>query len=58
METNEFFAVLFLIANFVVYLFKDTNKFCANVWFVLKSFWIALFAVLAYGFIKEQFKKK
>jgi len=53
-----FFAVLFLIANFVVYLFKDTNKFCASVWFVLKSFWIALFAVLAYGFIKEQFKKK
>jgi len=58
METNEFFAVLFLVANFVVYLFKDTNKFCASVWFVLKSFWIALFAVLAYGFIKEQFNKK
>jgi hypothetical protein len=58
METNEFFAVLFLIANFVVYLFKDTNKFCASVWFVLKSFWIALFAVLAYGFIKDQFNKK
>ena len=58
METNEFFAVLFLIANFVVFLLKDTNKFCAGVWFVLKSFWIALFAVLAYGFIKEQFKKR
>jgi hypothetical protein len=58
METNQFFAVLFLIANLVVYLFKDTNKFCASAWFVLKSFWIALFAVLAYGFIKEQFKKK
>ena len=40
------------------YVFKDTNKFCAGVWFVLKSFWIALFAVLAYGFIKEQLKKK
>jgi len=58
METNQFFAVLFLIANLVVFLLKDTNKFCAGVWFVLKSFWIALFAVLAFGYIKSQLKKR
>ena len=55
METNEFFILIFLT---IVYFFKDTNKFCAGVWLVLKSFFIALFAVLAYGFIKEQLKKK
>lgn len=58
MKENEFFALLFLLFNLVVFLFRDKNKFCASAWFVLKCFWVALLAVLAFGFIKEQFNKK
>jgi hypothetical protein len=55
MEMNEFFVLIFLT---IIYFFKDTNKFCAGVWLVLKSFFIALFALLILGFVKEQLKKK
>jgi hypothetical protein len=58
MKENEFFALIFLLFCFVCYLFKDKNKFFAGCWFVIKCFFIALFAVLAIGFVKEQLKNK
>jgi hypothetical protein len=58
MDVNEFFAVVFLVLCFVCYLFKDKNLFFTGCWLVIKCFFIALFAVLAIGFIKDQFKGK
>ena len=58
METNEFFALLFLLFNFFCYLFKDKYILCNKAWFVLKAFWIALALVLAIGYVKDQFKSK
>ena len=58
MEMNEIIAWLFIVFSVVCYIFRDTNKFFTGCWFVLKCFYIALAAVLAYGFIKEQMTKK
>lgn len=58
MDINEIIAWLFIVFSFVCYIFRDTNKFFTGCWFVLKCFYIALFAVLAYGFVKEQITKK
>jgi len=58
MDMNEVIAWLFIVFSVVCYIFRDTNKFFAGCWFVLKCFYIALIAVLAYGFVKEQMTKK
>ena len=58
MDINEFFAWLFIVFSVICYIFRNTNKFFAGCWFVLKGFYIALFAVLAYGFVIEQITKK
>jgi hypothetical protein len=58
METNEFFALLFLLFNLFCFLFKDKYILCNKAWYVLKAFWIALAVVLAIGYVKDQFKNK
>jgi hypothetical protein len=58
MEMNEVIAWLFIVFSVVCYIFRNTNKFFAGCWFVLKCFYTALMVVLAYGFIKEQMTKK
>jgi hypothetical protein len=56
METNEIIAWLFIILNILVYLLKDTNVLCKEIWKILKCFWIALGIVLAIGFVKAKLK--
>ena len=58
MDINEIFALAFIVLSFVAYVFRNQNTLCRGIWFVLQSFWIALFAVLLFGFIKGQFNKK
>ena len=54
---NEFFAWLFIIFNVVCYLKRHTSPF-KEIWNVLSIFWLVLLAILAFGYIKEQLKKK
>ena len=58
MEMNEIVAWFFIVFGFASYIFRDANRFFAGCWFVYKCFFIALFAVLAIGFVKDQFKNK
>ena len=58
MTTNEIYALVFILFSIVSFLLRDKYIFFKGTWFVLKSFYIALLMVLAYGFIQEQLKKK
>lgn len=57
MTTNDFFAWFFIIFSVVCYIKRDKSPF-KEIWGVLSIFWLTLLAILAFGFIKEQLKKK
>lgn len=57
MTSSDINAIVFVIINVIVYLLRDTYPF-NKVWFVLRAFWVALFGVLIFGFLKDQFKKR
>jgi hypothetical protein len=56
MTQEEFFVLLFLVTNFIIYLFRGVFPF-DKIWFVLRSFWVALFLVLIYNNLKDRTKK-
>lgn len=58
MEEREIKFWLVVIVSVVIYLTRNTNTFSQKAWVVLKAFYTALLLVLAYGFVKDQFKKK
>ncbi|KHJ37524.1 hypothetical protein PBAC_22420 [Pedobacter glucosidilyticus] len=57
MTSSDINAIVFVIINVIIYLLRDTYPF-NKIWFVLRAFWVALFGVLIFGFLKDQFKKR
>jgi hypothetical protein len=55
--SSEMTAIVFILINVLVYLLRHTHPL-NKVWFVLRAFWFALFSVLIFNFLKDQFKKR
>jgi hypothetical protein len=57
MSDSEFLSLLFLGANFIIYLMRGITPF-NRIWFVLKIFWMTLLAILMFNYLKDGASKK
>jgi len=56
-EKMQLYAVLFLVAIFVIYLLRNTNPIFYAIWRIIRLFGIVLFATLFANYAKKEIKE-
>ena len=55
-ETNQFYAILFLAAIFVLYLLRNAHPIFGGIWRIISLFGIVLFVTLFVNYAKKEIK--